>query len=117
MGCRRTLFREMYVDEEIYAVNKSLNAEVKQKEIRDRTLKAAEYIVDNHCTIRCAAENLMIPKSTIHYDIHKHLRWENAELYLSVLDILKNNWNHRIERMHKARRWKCAIGKASATYR
>lgn len=37
-----------------------------REDIEGRTVKIAEYIVENRCTVRCAAAVFCISKSTVH---------------------------------------------------
>ena len=45
----------------------------RQKEIKNRILEEARYIIDNHATVRQTAKNFGVSKSTVHKDIIERL--------------------------------------------
>lgn len=45
----------------------------RQEEIENRILEEARYIIDNHATLRQAAKNFGVSKSTVHKDITERL--------------------------------------------
>ena len=47
--------------------------------IKERTIKEAEYILDNKCSIRTAAKYFNVSKSTLHYDLQKRLKLINID--------------------------------------
>lgn len=60
--------------------------------IEKRTIQVGEYIVKNRATVRQAAKNFGISKSTIHKDVTERLAYLDSELAKetrSVLDINK----------------------------
>jgi putative DeoR family transcriptional regulator (stage III sporulation protein D) len=63
--------------------------------INQRTIKAAQYIIENNSTIRKAAKNFNVSKSTIHRDIHKRLSKINNTLYNQVNEIFQKNFNEK----------------------
>ena len=50
-----------------------------------------EYIVENNATVRSAAAEYGISKSTVHKDVTEILRNENRSLYLLVKKVLDRN--------------------------
>lgn len=63
--------------------------------IEDRVIELANYIIDNKATVRAAAKEFHISKSTVHKDMTSRLQLLNSELYKKVLDILKTNKEQR----------------------
>lgn len=53
------------------------------------------YITENKTTVRAAAKNFGISKSTVHKDVSERLRAEDPELYAQVKDILEINKQER----------------------
>jgi hypothetical protein len=89
----------------------------KESAVVERCIKEAEYIIDNNATLRNASENLLIPKSTIHKDIHNNLRFYNVILYDQVITIMRSHWETRVYKMNKARGWKHATSSTSKRHR
>ena len=63
--------------------------------IEERTVKLAEYIIKNKCTVREAARQFGISKSTVHKDVAFRLEKINPSLYFSVRKVLDNNRDTR----------------------
>ncbi len=63
--------------------------------IEDRVIELANYIIDNKATVRAAAKEFHISKSTVHKDMTSRLPLLNRELYKKVLNILKTNKEQR----------------------
>ena len=59
--------------------------------IEERTLDLAEYIVQNRATVRAAAKEFGISKSTVHKDMTGRLERLNRELYGLVTEVLAEN--------------------------
>lgn len=66
-----------------------------QGEIEERTIKLANYIIDNRCTVRYAAAAFGISKSTVHKDITERLLDINKGLAGEVRKILLENKQER----------------------
>ena len=66
-----------------------------KKEIQERTIKEANYIIKTEKTIRELAEVFNISKSTIHKDLRERLIEIDKNKYLIVLDILKKHLDVR----------------------
>jgi len=57
--------------------------------------KEARFIVDNNSTIRKAAQNFGISKTTMHTHVTKKLKQLDLELYKEVRVVLEQNWAER----------------------
>ncbi len=62
-------------------------------DLDDRVIKLANYILDNHTTIRATAKEFNIPKSTVHHDLSVKLKYIDYRLYLSVKQLLEENFS------------------------
>ena len=63
--------------------------------IEDRVIEIANYIVDNHATVRQAATKFGISKSTVHKDVSDRLKNLNSCLAKEVRIILDQNKEER----------------------
>ena len=59
--------------------------------LEDRAIKLAEYITENKTTVRKAAKEFGISKSTVHKDVSERLKGINLSLYKDVKKILDFN--------------------------
>lgn len=59
--------------------------------IEQRACKLAVYIIENGATVRAAAQQFGISKSTVHKDISERLPYCNKPLYTEVRKILDLN--------------------------
>ena len=59
--------------------------------IEERVYELAEYIIENKATVRAAAKQFGISKSTVHKDLSERLENYNGTLYLQVKEILERN--------------------------
>lgn len=59
--------------------------------IDDRATKLGEYIVENQATVRCAAKQFGISKSTVHKDVSQRLKYIDRGLYRDVKNVLAVN--------------------------
>jgi Stage III sporulation protein D. len=57
--------------------------------IKERVLKEANYMLENHETVREIAKRFKISKSTVHKDLHERLKKIDKKLYLKIDKILK----------------------------
>ena len=65
----------------------------KHRQIEDRVIEIAEYIVENNATVRQTAKQFGISKSTVHKDVTDRLPYINkglAEQTRVVLDLNKS---------------------------
>lgn len=59
--------------------------------VEERAVELAEYIVENKTTVRAAAKQFGVSKSTVHMDVERRLRTLNPGLYSEVREILDIN--------------------------
>ena len=59
--------------------------------IEERACELAEYIIENKATVRAAARQFGISKSTVHKDLSERLEDIDKSLYLGVKEILDQN--------------------------
>lgn len=59
--------------------------------VEERAVELAEYIVENKTTVRAAAKQFGVSKSTVHMDVVRRLRSLNPQLYSEVREILDIN--------------------------
>ena len=59
--------------------------------IDDRATRLGEYIVENKATVRRAAKQFGVSKSTVHKDISQRLKYIDSGLYKDVKNILAVN--------------------------
>ncbi len=59
--------------------------------MEERAKNLAEYIIEHQTTVRKAAENFGVSKSTVHKDLADRLPLFNRPLYLQVKQVLEVN--------------------------
>ena len=59
--------------------------------IEERACDIAVYIIENKTTVRAAAKQFGISKSTVHKDLTERLRTVNPALYRQVRELLDIN--------------------------
>ena len=59
--------------------------------IEERACRLALYIIENRATVRAAARQFGISKSTVHKDLSERLPSFNRPLYLQVKGVLEDN--------------------------
>ncbi len=59
--------------------------------IDDRATRLGEYIVEHKATVRCAAKQFGVSKSTVHKDVSQRLRYIDSGLYRDVKNVLAVN--------------------------
>ena len=59
--------------------------------IEERASELALYIIENKATVRAAAAQFGISKSTVHKDLSERLPTFNKPLYLQVKAVLEEN--------------------------
>lgn len=74
----------------------------------ERTILAGEYIIENGATVRSAAREFGVSKSTIHKDVTERLKKLSPELYIRVKAVLEKNKQERHIRGGKATKEKYA---------
>ena len=61
----------------------------------ERTIRLAQYMVEERATVRQTAARFGISKSTVHKDITTRLKKQNAVLYERVQEVLRTNKQER----------------------
>ncbi len=64
-------------------------------DIEDRIINLANYIIDTKCTVRSAAKEFGVSKSTVHKDMTDRLNKLNKRLYGKVREVLDENKQQR----------------------
>mgnify|MGYP001164609137 CR=1 FL=1 len=78
----------------------------------ERAITFAHYIIDNNTTVRAAAKEFHISKSTVHKDVTDRLKKINPNIYAQVKAVLEQNKSERHIRGGIATREKYARMKA-----
>ncbi len=60
-------------------------------DIEERAIRLAEYITENRVTVRAAAKQFGISKSTVHKDVTERLETVSPELHAQVRKLLEQN--------------------------
>ena len=60
-----------------------------------RAVTLGRYILEKKATVRAAARQFGISKSTVHKDVSERLKREDPELYSQVKDVLEINKQER----------------------
>ena len=60
-----------------------------------RAIELAEYIIENGATVRDAAKQFGVSKSTVHKDVGTRLEKINKCLYVRVKSVLERNKSER----------------------
>lgn len=63
--------------------------------VEERAVILGEYIVNNKATVRAAAKNTGVSKSTVHSDVTLRLKRINPSLYKDVRKVLDINKKER----------------------
>ncbi len=59
--------------------------------IDDRATRLGEFIVENKATVRRAAKQFGVSKSTVHKDVSQRLKYIDSGLYQDVKNVLAVN--------------------------
>lgn len=59
--------------------------------VENRAIEIGTYISINNSTVRKAAKNFGISKSTVHKDVSERLKTINPDLYFKVKMVMENN--------------------------
>ncbi|MBQ6798608.1 MAG: sporulation transcriptional regulator SpoIIID [Oscillospiraceae bacterium] len=84
-----------------------------REDLEQRACDLAVYMIENRATVRAAAKQFGISKSTVHKDLTERLEWINKGLYLQVREILSVNKQERHIRGGMATRQKYLNEKAA----
>ena len=79
--------------------------------VEERAVELGEYIVENNATVRAAAKQFGISKSTVHMDVSERLKRANPALFSQVRHVLDINKSERHIRGGKATREKYLLMK------
>ena len=63
--------------------------------ISERVIKEAQYIIETKSTVRAAALNFNISKSTVHKDVSERLKTIDKQLFKEVREVLNINLSER----------------------
>ena len=64
---------------------------MQQLNLEERAIRLAEYIIDNNATVRAAAKQFGVSKSTVHKDITQRLETLAPGLRAEVRTVLEKN--------------------------
>ena len=59
--------------------------------VEERAVELGRYIVENNTTVRAAAKQYGVSKSTVHTDVSRRLEWLDPMLYEQVRAVLDVN--------------------------
>ena len=76
--------------------------------IAERVKEIADYLLEHGCTIREAAKEFCVSKSTAHKDLSERLEQLDADKYARVCKALDGNWAERYLRGGEATKRKYA---------
>ena len=74
--------------------------------IKERCVILGRYLVETRSTVRAAASEFGISKSTVHKDVTQILKWVDVDLYCKVKEVLDVNKRERHLRGGEATRQK-----------
>lgn len=74
--------------------------------LEQRACDLAAYIIENSSTVRAAAKQFGISKSTVHKDVRERLRHIDTDLFIRVQEVLSYNKSVRHLRGGEATRQK-----------
>ncbi len=63
--------------------------------LETRAVILGEYIIENDATVRAAAKQFSISKSTVHKDVTERLKIDNPSLWQQVKVVLQKNKDER----------------------
>ena len=63
--------------------------------VETRAVILGEYIIENEATVRAAAKQFSVSKSTVHKDVTERLRFDNPSLWQQVKVVLERNKSER----------------------
>lgn len=66
-----------------------------REDLEQRACELAVYMIENRATVRAAAKQFGISKSTVHKDLTERLEQINKSLYLQVQTVLAINKQER----------------------
>ncbi len=63
--------------------------------VETRAVILGEYIIENEATVRAAAKQFSVSKSTVHKDVTERLKTDNPSLWKQVKIVLERNKSER----------------------
>lgn len=66
-----------------------------RRQIEDRAVELAEYIIKNNATVRQTAKQFGVSKSTVHKDVTDRLMYINRSLAEQTREVLDKNKSER----------------------
>lgn len=78
-------------DKSAYVSKKSIGGNNLNCLVEERAVELGEYIVNTKATVRAAAKEFGISKSTVHMDVSQRLKKIDPHLYGEVKEILEIN--------------------------
>lgn len=63
--------------------------------VENRAVVLGEYIIKNDATVRAAAKQFKISKSTVHKDVAERLKYSDPSLWKQVKVVLERNKSER----------------------
>ncbi len=85
--------------------------------IKERAVQIADYVIAHRCTVREAAAEFCVSKSTAHKDLSERLPEVDASRHAEASAILAMNWSDRYNRGGAATRYKYARVKSNKKMR
>lgn len=79
--------------------------------MEERAARLAQYIIEQEATVRAAARQFGVSKSTVHKDVSQRLKRQDPALYRQVCQVLARNKAERHLRGGEATREKYARGR------
>ena len=74
--------------------------------VEERAILLGNYIAENNATVRTAANQFSVSKSTVHKDVAQRLKYVDPQLYREVKNVLEVNKAQRHIRGGMATRMK-----------
>lgn len=62
-----------------------------QADLEERAVRFAEYIIENDATVRAAAKQFGVSKSTVHKDVTQRLKKQDPALWREARAVLEKN--------------------------
>lgn len=89
---RKTAGQHLFPCSDIY-INQTFCLELVhlKPDIEERAVRLAEYIIENDTTVRAAAKQFGVSKSTVHKDVTERLRKLNPKLWQQAKTVLEKN--------------------------
>lgn len=63
--------------------------------MKDTKTEACLFMYNENCSLRCAADNFGVPRSTLHRFLHNNFRYSHLEIYHEILSQQKKRKHNR----------------------